>query len=538
MSARALAPRPAATLILLRTGPAGLETLLLQRTPSAAFLGGAYVFPGGSLDPHDGAAPRVLGLSEAHANQRLGLAHGALAYYIAAVRECFEEAGVLLACDANGHPVLPQRAQQLMNERNAPFVHLLERENLFIPAGALAYYGHWITQPGRSRRFDTRFFITPAPQGQEGAHDETEHVHQVWLTPQEALSRATRGEIELVHATRETLTDLARFTEPRAAFQYAMNLVEIPTNRACLAQGRQGARVFRRSDAPYYEIHWSDPQESGQTCYDLVPGVVKRLDRHTARLIAPNPGAMTGPGTNTYLIGTDELAVVDPGPAIDSHIEKILAAGTIRWVLCTHTHMDHSPAAALIRKATDAKVFGRPPPAGQDASFAPDIVLNHGDRIEIAGVSLRAIHTPGHASNHLCYLLEQSRMLFTGDHVMQGSTVVINPPDGNMRAYLASLELLLGEDIAILAPGHGYLIGEPHRELKRLIEHRKRREAKVREALARLGEPTLDELLPLVYDDVPLRMHGWAARSLRAHIDKLVADGEARAKDGRYAIAR
>jgi glyoxylase-like metal-dependent hydrolase (beta-lactamase superfamily II) len=129
-------------------------------------------------------------------------------------------------------------------------------------------------------------------------------------------------------------------------------------------------------------------------------------------------------------------------------------------------------------------------------------------------------------------------MLFTGDHVMQGSTVVINPPDGNMRAYLASLELLLGEDIAILAPGHGYLIGEPHRELKRLIEHRKRREAKVREALARLGEPTLDELLPLVYDDVPLRMHGWAARSLRAHIDKLVADGEARAKDGRYAIAR
>jgi glyoxylase-like metal-dependent hydrolase (beta-lactamase superfamily II) len=156
----------------------------------------------------------------------------------------------------------------------------------------------------------------------------------------------------------------------------------------------------------------------------------------------------------------------------------------------------------------------------------------------MAGVSLRAIHTPGHASNHLCYVLEENRMLFTGDHVMQGSTVVINPPDGDMRAYFASLELLLGEDIAILAPGHGYLIGEPHRELRRLIEHRRRREAKVREAIARLGEATLEELLPLVYDDVPVRMHVWAARSLRAHLDKLVADGEARTRDRRYASAR
>jgi glyoxylase-like metal-dependent hydrolase (beta-lactamase superfamily II) len=247
---------------------------------------------------------------------------------------------------------------------------------------------------------------------------------------------------------------------------------------------------------------------------------------------------MTGPGTNTYLIGKDELAVIDPGPAMDSHLERILAAGKIRWVLCTHTHRDHSPAAALIRKATGAKLIGRPAPAGQDASFEPDVVLSHGERIEVAGVSLRAIHTPGHASNHLCYLLEQNRMLFTGDHVMQGSTVVINPPDGDMRAYFASLELLLGEDIAILAPGHGYLIGEPHREFRRLIEHRRRREAKVREAIVRLGEPTLEELLPLVYDDVPVRMHGWAARSLRAHLDKLVADGEARTKNRRYAIAR
>jgi len=537
VAAAPVLPRPAATLMLLRAGARGLETLMLQRTQNAAFLGGAYVFPGGALDPSDVAPRRVLGLTEAQANQRLGLASGGLGYYVAAVRECFEEAGVLLACDANGNPVLPARAEKLMAERASPFLELLERENLYIPAGALAYYGHWITQPGRSRRFDARFFVTLAPAGQEGAHDAAETVHHLWIEPRQALVRADRGEIELVHATRQTLADFARFAEPRAAFEYAMSLVEIPTNRACWAQGREGARIFRRGDAPYFEIHWSDPDESGQTSYDLVPGVAKRLDRHVTRLIAPNPGMMTGPGTNTYLLGNEELAVIDPGPAIDSHIEKILAAGKIRWILCTHTHLDHSPAAAALKKATGAKLLGRPAPPGQDASFAPDEVLSHGQRLSLAGVTLRVVHTPGHASNHLCYLLEGTRMLFTGDHVMQGSTVVINPPDGDMRAYLDSLELLLGEDLAILAPGHGYLIGEPHHEVRRLVQHRLKREGKVRDAIAKLGKPSLAEMLPLVYDDVPPRLHGVAARSLSAHLQKLLADGAVRAEGERYRLA-
>jgi glyoxylase-like metal-dependent hydrolase (beta-lactamase superfamily II)/8-oxo-dGTP pyrophosphatase MutT (NUDIX family) len=531
-------PRPAATLILLRCGPTGLETLLLQRTQAAVFLGGAYVFPGGSLDAADASARRVLGLSEAQANARLGLSSGGLAYYVAAVRECFEEAGVLLACDALGNAIAPARAEKLMPYRTSPFLELLEREDLYIPAGALAYYGHWITQPGRSRRFDARFFVSLAPEGQEGAHDATETVHHVWTGPRQALERAERGEIELVHATVQTLTDFARFPEPRAAYEYAMNLEYIPTNRACRAQGREGARVFRHGDAPYFEIHWSDPEETGQTSYDLVPGVPKRLDRNVARLIAPNPGMMTGPGTNTYLVGEQELAVIDPGPAIDSHIEKILAAGTIRWILCTHTHMDHSPAAAALKKATGAKIYGRPAPAGQDPSFSADEVLSNDQRISVAGVSFRAIHTPGHASNHLCYLLEGTRMLFTGDHVMQGSTVIINPPDGDMRAYLASLERLLHEDVAIFAPGHGYLIGEPHRELRRLVQHRLKREGKVRDAIGRIGAPTVEEMLPLVYDDVPPRVHGAAARSLTAHLQKLLADGELRVQEGRYSLAR
>ena len=536
MSAKALAPRPAATLILLRQGNGGVETMMLQRTKDAAFLGGAYVFPGGALDAADGECRRVVGLTDAQASARLGLASGGLAYYVAAVRECFEEAGILLASDAQGRPIPPQRAQTLLQHRHRPFPQFLEAEDLYVPAGALAYFGHWVTAAGRPRRFDTRFFVALAPEAQQGAHDANETVHDVWISPREALERGKRGEIELVFATKHTLMDLARFPEPRAAFEHAMSLPEIPSNRACWAQGAEGARLFRRADPQYFEIHWSDPGETGQTTYDLVPGVPKRLDGHVTRLTAPNPGMMTGPGTNTYLVGEGELAVIDPGPAIDSHIERILSSGRIKWILCPHTHMDHSPAAAAIKAATGATIFGRPAPAGQDASFAPDEILSHDDRVQVGSLSLKAMHTPGHASNHLCYLLEQTRMLFTGDHVMQGSTVVINPPDGDMRAYLRSLEMLLREDIAILAPGHGYLIGEPHRELQRLVEHRLKREAKVRAALAKLGAPKLEEMLPLVYDDVPPRLHRWAARSLTAHLDKLVADGAARAQSGRYKL--
>ena len=537
----AVLPRAAATLVLLRPAGDGSEVLMIQRAQSAVFLGGAYVFPGGALDDADGDARsfrRVLGLTDVEASARLGQPQKGLAYWVAAVRECFEEAGVLLAVTKDGKLVGAERARAL--SRTLPFLELLEREDLYIPGDRVAYYGHWITAPGRSRRFDTRFFVAQAPEGQEGAHDAAETEHHVWIRPQAALERGERGEIELVPATQHTLRDMARFPEPRLAFEFARDQPEIEVNRACWAQGKDGPKLFRRADPQYYEIHWSDPQESGQTSYDLAPGVPKRLDARVTRLIAPNPGMMTGPGTNTYLVGEQELAVIDPGPDIDSHIEKILqeASGRLKWILCTHTHKDHSPAAARLKAATGAAVLGRPAPAGQDQTFAPDQSVSDGDRLLLGGMSFRAVHTPGHASNHLCYLLEETRMLFTGDHVMQGSTVVINPPDGDMRQYLKSLEKLLAEELAILAPGHGYLIGAPHREVRRLIAHRLAREKKVVAAIGKLRQASLEDLLPLVYDDVPARIHAVAARSLTAHLDKLVADGAARADGGRYALVQ
>jgi glyoxylase-like metal-dependent hydrolase (beta-lactamase superfamily II)/8-oxo-dGTP pyrophosphatase MutT (NUDIX family) len=536
-------PRPAATLILLRPGSGSPEVLMLKRTQSAAFLGGAYVFPGGSLDEQD-ADPRivrrVVSLDDEKASLRLKIASGGLAYYVAAIRECFEEAGIALLHDAAGRPISRDRAETLAHYRSRPFIEFLETVDLFIPAGALAYYGHWITAPGRARRFDTRFFVALAPEGQEGSHDASETVHHMWVSPREALERGARGEIELVFATQHSLKDLGRFAQPHEAFAHAASLPEIDTNRACRAIGREGEKLFRRADPQYFEIHWCDPEETGTTTYELVPGEPKRLDRLVTRLIAPNPGAMTGPGTNSYLVGADELAVIDPGPDLDVHLKKILetAKGKLRWIICTHTHLDHSPAAALLKAATGAQVLGRPAPAGQDATFRPDFVVEHGQRIALDGATLRAIRTPGHASNHVCYFLEETKMLFTGDHVMQGSTVVINPPDGDMRAYLDSLEALLAEDIAIIAPGHGYLIGAPHREVRRLIAHRLAREAKVKAALARSGLAPIEALLPLVYDDVPERMHRWAMRSLAAHLDKLVADGAVRAGRGGFALVQ
>ena len=515
-----LTARPAASLILLRDGASGMEVLMMQRAKNSAFLGGAYVFPGGALDADDESGEDFLAQ-----------------YRHAAVRECFEESGILLLDDAAG-PIAPARAKALLRYRKEPFADLLKKEKLRVPHYALAYYAHWITAPGASRRFDARFFAALAPEDQEGSHDEAEAVHQVWITPAEALARGERGEIDLVFATKATLSDLKSFTSAAQALREIRARPEPETNRACWAQGKEGRKLFRRADPQYFEIHWSDPQETGESSYDLVAGVPKRLDRWVTRLIAPNPGMMTGPGTNTYIVGEKDLAVIDPGPDVASHVEKILEFKNIKWILCTHTHLDHSPAAAALKAATGAEVLGRPAPEGQDASFKPDRVPADGERLELGGVALRAVHTPGHASNHLCYLLEASKMLFTGDHVMQGSTVVINPPDGDMRAYLGSLEKLLAEDLAIIAPGHGYLIGAPHQEIRRLLAHRMAREKKVVSAMKKLDGASLEELLPLVYDDVPARVHRWAARSLTAHLDKLVAEGAARVSGGRYTLVK
>jgi glyoxylase-like metal-dependent hydrolase (beta-lactamase superfamily II) len=268
--------------------------------------------------------------------------------------------------------------------------------------------------------------------------------------------------------------------------------------------------------------------------YDLfapaLTGGVTRLGAQLQRVVAPNPSALTGPGTNTYVVGADSRQlVIDPGPDDRAHLERVLAAanGAVEKIICTHSHPDHSPGAARLHEMTGAPVYGRPAPDDglQDDTYHPHFAVEEGDVFALPGVTVRALHTPGHASNHVCFLLEEQGWLCTGDHLMGGSTVVILPPDGSMRLYIESLHRLARVPLTALVPGHGAVMADAHGEIERVIAHRLQREAKVIAAFAQSGgTATLDTLLPIVYADVPERLHGLARYSLLAHVQKLAEE--------------
>ena len=245
------------------------------------------------------------------------------------------------------------------------------------------------------------------------------------------------------------------------------------------------------------------------------------------KITAPNPSVFTGQGTNSYLIGKEDLTLIDPGPNIKEHIDELLkvADGKIKRIVVTHTHTDHSPAALPISKILEVPMYGRlveGDSSWEDETFVPDIVLNDSDIIKTNEYTLQAIHTPGHASNHFCFLIEEVNCLITGDHIMDGSTVVIGPPDGNMSDYLASLKHLLEFKIDFFAPGHGNFMHEPKKTIQSIIRHRLTRENKVIRKLEELEEASLELLTKLVYDDVPEQLHPIARFSLEAHLIKLI----------------
>jgi len=537
--------RLAASLLLLRERPEGahgLEVLMLRRAERDGDMrSGAVVFPGGVLDARDrDAHVHCIGPDDASVSARLGLAEGGLDYLVAAVRESFEEVGLLLAQGGEGGfdlaALKPWRDRLQTGE--ASMVDLCRAEGLRLDLRELVYFSHWLTPPGVPRRFDTRFFMAPAPADQVAEADLGEAEELMWLTPQAALE-PQRG-LKLLPVTQRTLQDLARFDSVAAALAEARARTDITLTMPRVATSSRGRRIVLPHELPYAEIGRLDPTGRGDVSCDLLPGRAVRLSPRIMRVTAPNPGPMTGPGTNTYLVGEGaSWTVIDPGPVSESHQQALLeaaaeAGGRIERILVTHTHRDHSPGAVPLAAATGASVGGRVAahPEWQDTTFAPTGEVQHGERLPLGpGTTLRVIHTPGHASNHLCYLLEEEQTLFTGDHVMQGSTVVINPPDGDMAAYLRALEALLAEDLQWLAPGHGFLVADPHAVLRGLIRHRLRREAKVAAALQALGPCAIEALLPAVYDDVPAALHPVARRSLLAHLLKLQAEGAVRADD-------
>ena len=270
---------------------------------------------------------------------------------------------------------------------------------------------------------------------------------------------------------------------------------------------------------PDFDWPWAQPQ---------------RVDETTQYITARNPSVFTGPGTNTWLVGRERIVVIDPGPTLPEHIQAIVDAvastgSTIAAIACTHTHMDHSPGVQPLLEALDRavpiygskSVYSR----AQDTKFEPTAELIPDQIITDGDVDLKSVHTPGHASNHYCFINQETKMLYSGDHVMQGSTVVIGPPDGDMQHYMDSLDTLRSQELSSIGPAHGYVIDNAYEAIDYLVAHRLKREAKV---LAAVNDHTntdsaksSKELTPLVYDDVSTSLHGIAASSLLAHLIRL-----------------
>jgi glyoxylase-like metal-dependent hydrolase (beta-lactamase superfamily II) len=269
-------------------------------------------------------------------------------------------------------------------------------------------------------------------------------------------------------------------------------------------------------------------------------GVPSEMAPGVARLVAGNASALTFKGTNTYLVGTKTLAVIDPGPADADHLAAIVAAAAgrpITHILITHAHRDHVDGLAALQAATGAKTYGfrRGALAGAESaepedseyvnqSYVPDVHVEGGARIDGGEWELHALHTPGHAPDHLCFALKGRGVVFSGDHVMAWNTSVIAPPEGRMSDYLRSLELLLARDNEMLLPGHGGRIMESRRIVKAYLLHRRWREQAILEAV-RNGTNTVRKLLPLIYRDLPAEVLSAAALSLQAHIEHLAERG-------------
>lgn len=267
------------------------------------------------------------------------------------------------------------------------------------------------------------------------------------------------------------------------------------------------------------------------------------------RLLAPNPSPFTYTGTETYIVGRGEVAVIDPGPDLDEHVEAILAATAgeqIQAILCTHTHRDHSPASRALHTATGAPIIGCAPltleddgpraDAAFDPDYDPERVLADGEIVTGAGWTLEAVATPGHTSNHLCFALRESGALFSGDHIMGWSTTVVSPPDGDMAAYMASLDKLLAREDRIYYPAHGDPVQEPRRFVRAVAAHRRARERQILDLLERESQP-IPAMVAVMYRGIDPRLHGAAGRSVLAHLIDLEARDRVWRDGDNWAIA-
>ncbi|HEV3473084.1 MAG TPA: MBL fold metallo-hydrolase [Actinomycetota bacterium] len=350
-----------------------------------------------------------------------------------------------------------------------------------VPASALVYGGRWVTPLGAPIRFDTRFFITRAPSGWEPTLDPSELEAAQWLTPAEALTKLAAGKMTMAPPTVEMLQHLDSYRDVASAL-----------------------------DA--FGTH--DVIGAGEI-------LSMRLSPLVHVVLAPNPGVMTGPGTNTYIVGTNRTFVIDPAVDDAAYLDAVLSfAGPVAAVLVTHRHPDHVGGVRAVVERTGAPVraFG-----GADAGGVPVDPLTDGEVLEVPGARLTTIHAPGHASDHVCFFLEGTASLFAGDNILGEGTAVIAPPDGDMAAYLASLERLREMPIDRIYPGHFRPLDGGSAVIDGYIAHRRKREALILDALA---EPlTVEDVVERAYVDTPAHLHPVARYSALAHLEMLRAQG-------------
>jgi recombination protein RecT len=527
--------RPAATVLLLRDTPQGIEVLMTRRSMTASFAPGAYVFPGGGVDALDASA-------HPQATRRATQSDLHLTQAIAAIRESFEELGILLARRPDG--AMADASDIAALDRKAPFAAQCAARCLVLAASEVFVLAHWITDRDLPRRFDVPFLVARMPEGQEPVADEAEQFEPVWVRPRDALARHREGQFFIIFPTVRTLERLQAFATVEAVLT-ACAANEQPLWTSCPRAGLLAGKEARymEHETPYGELALVCPDGQIVHALDWQSEQPVALLKNLIRLTAPNPGVMTGPGTNSYLVGDPHTGfiAIDPGPADGEHIDRLwrAAGGRIRLIVCTHSHPDHAPGARPLQALCEPRppILGLPsaPTARKASEFTPDrplqdqelLILESGGPGDAVTHTLKVIHTPGHAANHLCLILLEDGLLFSGDHILNGSTTVIDPPDGDMTAYLDSLDVLgaacVDHGIEFILPAHGYAIGGAAQAIAQLKAHRLKREARIIAAMQARPEGTMDDWVQAAYDDVPPRMWPVAARSLLAHVERLRA---------------
>ena len=546
--------RPAATVLLLRDstssgadGAGSVEVLMTRRSMTASFAPGAYVFPGGGVDTTDA-------LSHGQASRRTTQSDLHLTQAIAAIRESFEELGVLLARHANGRAANSSDIAALDRKASASsFAAQCAARGLTLAANEVFVLAHWITDRDLPRRFDVPFLVARMPGGQTPVADEAEQFEPVWVRPADALARHAAGNFFIIFPTIRTLERLQAYATVEAVLE-ACAATDEPLWTSCPRAGWLAGTEARymEHESPFGELEMVSPDGQINHALDWNTLQPVPLLKNVLRLTAPNPGVMTGPGTNSYLVGDPNTGyiAIDPGPADAEHIQRLwrAAGGDIRMIVCTHSHPDHSPGAkplqALCANAQHGVplILGLPsaPTARAASEFTPDRLLLNSELLRLIPLgqmanlapeggkhTLKVVYTPGHAANHLCLVLLEDGLLFSGDHILNGSTTVVDPPDGEMTAYLDSLDALsaacVAHQIQFILPAHGYVLGSAVQAISRLKAHRLKREAKVLKAMQAQPHGSMDDWVASAYDDVPPRMWPVAKRSLLAHVERIQA---------------